>query len=749
MANIKKSFNFRNGVQVDDDNLVVSATGLIGIGTTVPTQALDIRGDFVCSGLTSSVLGKVGFLTVTTLEPEKIIGAGVSIKAGIITGQAGDIVTYFGDGSNLINLPTSQWEDTNAGFAVSSIYNRGSTVGIATTNPQSTLQIGNNPDAGEIGVGIASAGHIKASGIITATGFVGNLTGNVTGDVTGNVSGEVTGTTVGKINVTSGISTFNDVKVLGIITASSGQNKIPALYATLADLPSATEYHGMFAHVHATGKGYYSHAGAWFELVNKDVNGNVVLNGDLDVDGHTELDNVNVSGVSTFIDDVITGVGATVGIGSTVFFGDDVKATFGDSGDLEIFHTTASGGYSAIRDVGTGSLIIGSNLFEIKNAALNQTQAAFFEGQQVELYYGNTRKFSTSGVGVTIYNHLDTTNIDATGIITSTTQVAEFRIGIGTNSPVKPLHIRKPSGSAIQLTSDTGTASIKLGHEVLNQNLDNSEIRYGFVSNSAPYEKDGKSLSIINYNNGNFNYYLSGNDASEAVGDFFWHKGLNNVRLMTLTNGGRLGIGITLPTKELDVSGNATVSGSLDVQSLNVTNTISANLSGNVTGNVTGDLTGNVTTNSGTSQFNHLDISGVSTFGNGKFSAIGFGQNAVSGKAINVFVNATNSVFVDTIGKVGIRTTSTLSGVTINASQANASIGAVAIGATVLKSAVDFADAGTVTTRFMIPPKVNNGERANLTGVVKGAMIYNTDTDKLQVYTGSGGSGGWETISSS
>ena len=38
MANIKKSFNFRNGVQVDDDNLKVSATGLVGIGTTVPTE---------------------------------------------------------------------------------------------------------------------------------------------------------------------------------------------------------------------------------------------------------------------------------------------------------------------------------------------------------------------------------------------------------------------------------------------------------------------------------------------------------------------------------------------------------------------------------------------------------------------------------------------------------------------------------------------------------------------------------------
>ena len=41
MANIKKNFNFRNGVQVDDDNLLVTSTGLVGIGTTIPNEALD------------------------------------------------------------------------------------------------------------------------------------------------------------------------------------------------------------------------------------------------------------------------------------------------------------------------------------------------------------------------------------------------------------------------------------------------------------------------------------------------------------------------------------------------------------------------------------------------------------------------------------------------------------------------------------------------------------------------------------
>ena len=46
----------------------------------------------------------------------------------------------------------------------------------------------------------------------------------------------------------------------------------------------------------------------------------------------------------------------------------------------------------------------------------------------------------------------------------------------------------------------------------------------------------------------------------------------------------------------------------------------------------------------------------------------------------------------------------------------------------------------------MVPPKVSNAERANLSGLVKGAMIYNTDDEKLQVYAGSNT---WETVTSS
>ena len=39
-------------------------------------------------------------------------------------------------------------------------------------------------------------------------------------------------------------------------------------FANSVDLPSASTYHGMFAHVHAEGHGYFAHAGAWTQLLD-------------------------------------------------------------------------------------------------------------------------------------------------------------------------------------------------------------------------------------------------------------------------------------------------------------------------------------------------------------------------------------------------------------------------------------------------------------------------------------------------
>jgi predicted RecA/RadA family phage recombinase len=63
-----------------------------------------------------------------------------------------------------------------------------------------------------------------------------------------------------------------------------GSNKIKYsnVYSQTSDLPSASTYHGMFAHVHGTGKGYFAHAGNWVELANQSnipTNNNQLTNG--------------------------------------------------------------------------------------------------------------------------------------------------------------------------------------------------------------------------------------------------------------------------------------------------------------------------------------------------------------------------------------------------------------------------------------------------------------------------------------
>jgi len=72
--------------------------------------------------------------------------------------------------------------------------------------------------------------------------------------------------------VTSG-STYTDSDAISAVTGSDldmNGNKIlfNNVYSALGDLPSASTYHGMFAHVHATGAAYYSHAGQWIQLGN-------------------------------------------------------------------------------------------------------------------------------------------------------------------------------------------------------------------------------------------------------------------------------------------------------------------------------------------------------------------------------------------------------------------------------------------------------------------------------------------------
>ena len=708
MANIKKNFNFRNGVQVDDDNLLVTSTGLVGIGTTIPNEALDVRGNVIVTGFTSSTTAKIGILTVTSFSPNQITGAGLSVFSGIVTAQGAGILTYFGDARNLQGMPTSQWEDVDVGLGFTSIYNTGGNVGVGTIDPRTTVQVGSNVDAGEKGVGISSVGNINASGIVSATSFVGNVTGDVTGRITGDLVGNINSagvstfttldvngdvdfdghthidnmsvsgvsTFTGNVNVSSnfdvdgfaildkvnindnviqtntseelvikgkgtggvahlkldddilvsGISTFQ-----GVIEAPAGMNKVPSLYMNQSNLPSASDYHGMFAHVHSTGRGYFAHAMNWYELINKDLYGVVGTGTERYNLGITTVSSLNVTGLSNFSDDINTGF------------------------------------------IGASSTSFGAKM----------------------------------GVGTT-------------------------------EAPVNEIQVRKSGNAEIRVTSETGIAAVSVGRETGTSNTNNAAIRYG-GGLGYPYSSD-TSLDILNYGTGNFNYYISASNSSGIKGDFHWHRGANSARLMTLTGiGGSLGIGVTQPSTNLQVEGGGAFSGNVSVgNNLTVGGALLGNVQGTLTGNVAGTLDGNSNTTVGISTLNNLTVSGVATVGNRIFSdIIGIGTDEELDTPFYVNSGA-EQFFVTGSGSIGIRTSTELENVTINASSASMVLDGIGVGSTVIVGSADFKNAGPdATRRFMIPPKVSSTQRGNLVGVVAGAMIYNTSNNRLQVFNGS------------
>ena len=112
--------------------------------------------------------------------------------------------------------------------------------------------------------GIIVTGSIEVQNAVTASAYSGDgsaLTGIATD--------------ISNLATTSSNSFTGDQTITGSIVATGDSSRTRFLAAALSDLPSATDNHGMFAHVHATGLGYYAHAGNWVPLATSESVANV------------------------------------------------------------------------------------------------------------------------------------------------------------------------------------------------------------------------------------------------------------------------------------------------------------------------------------------------------------------------------------------------------------------------------------------------------------------------------------------
>ena len=202
MANIRKSFNFRSGLQVDNDNFVINANGLVGIGTSVPQNyLLNVYGDTRTTGLTTT-------RDLFVSQNAEVIGV---TTVGVLTASSIDVANGVNVGGALtaatLKLTNGETVDNLIGFARTTFITDNGGVGLHTT---SKIGINTTTSPGASDPEFSVIGNANVTGIITATTFDGNVTGDVTGDVTGNV------------NASSGVSTFTELKVGTAITMSAG-----------------------------------------------------------------------------------------------------------------------------------------------------------------------------------------------------------------------------------------------------------------------------------------------------------------------------------------------------------------------------------------------------------------------------------------------------------------------------------------------------------------------------------------------
>ena len=688
MANIRKQFNFRNGVQVDDDNLIVTSTGLVGIGTSLPAEFLHVEGNAKIVGLAScnsiftpSLEATSATIDNITLDTSgSIVGGGVSIVAGIVTGSGTGVATYFGDGGNLLNLPTSQWVDVDSGFGYTSIYAAGN-VGVGTTLPAFTFQVAGNQDlsvAGFVaGVGISSDGDVLITGVTTSSKFVG-----IGSDLT----------LLNADNVSSGTLSTSRLPVISSYILDSNQS---------LGIVTVTKF---------------------------------------------EADTVDTG-------DLIVTQGATIGSGLTV------------SGTLVATATTAQG-LTGTPDITVAAVTASTITADSVNVSLAST---FTNG-----ITGDVTGTATTAQNLTTDAGVDINDLTVGVATVSTRLVADTEIGIGTAAPPEALSIY---GGNIKVYQEDGPTTISIGNSVGSTGF-NGELRAGNNLSVFDYSTEG-SFDLINNGYGNFNYYLDINNTAPVgikTGDFNWiHK--TSTELMTLTYEGNLGIGETQPQARLHVAGgDARFGADVTVEGdVNVTNTFSAgilnvgaftNVDTNTSGVTTSGLfVGIISATEDTTSFipgvnaNFVHVEDRLAVGSASTS----NSLAVSPGKFIIGPADTSRVFITDGGRIGIGTISlrtnnedenTEEQFSIVALDKTAALGGVGIGTTALQCLVDFSSVGlgrpvidpieeaiSPGMRFMLPPKLSTAERVGLS-TIAGATIYNTTTNKLQVYTGTA----WEDL---
>ena len=359
-----------------------------------------------------------------------------------------------------------------------------------------------------------------------------------------------------------------DSKFTGDII-SEGKLLFKNVYPMLTDLPSPTEYHGMFAHVHDTGKAYFSHAGTWLAFVNEQSDGKVGIgtsfpDEQLHVEGNIKLTG-DLVGLENFVaSGAITADGLNIlNDGLITLNGADSKlvAPNIDAGDIDADQITVTGSDLIVNGIDS-KVGIGLNNpeepLEISDADSTAIKMEMVTaGEDVKGLIFKSLGDGTINERIVnirmevpasseedpklkfIYQNSDnaTTGVPAPSSANTPLTLYGSKVGIGTDDPSAELHVAGKIQSDDNISAGTIPAVERL---VLSDDKDVKILLHAETKQSSIFGNTEGSLG--------FNAGANGGVANTNIG-----FNIDSAEIMRLTSDGKMGLGVSNPSSLLHV----------------------------------------------------------------------------------------------------------------------------------------------------------------------------------------------------
>lgn len=292
--------------------------------------------------------------------------------------------------------------------------------------------------------------------------------------------------------------------------------------------------------------------------------------------------------------------------------GDNVKAKFGTSDDLQIYH---SGTASHIKDTGTGNLYIdAANSINLRSAVDNEDMIKGVINAQVELYHNGIKKLATTSTGVDItgdvsladngkatFGASDDLQIYHDGVNSYIEDTGTGVLFIRGSSQVKLQGANGENGvdivenAAVKLyydnakKLDTTSTGVDVTGTVTADGLQVDHASNGVAAKITKTETTGNALQIDNSGSSRSLEINHNVDGTGTVDDIM-RLNDNGTRRLTVKSSGNVGIGTTSPTAKLESAATSAGASSAALHLRNPSNTANTEVRAYLTPNTSTNL---------------------------------------------------------------------------------------------------------------------------------------------------------------